>query len=620
MAFPIVVGESTIGPRKDVSISLHIPITGNVDFNFKKINQVLNRFDIEKDARVTPHAWKSRDDYFFFDEIFYNPKDPEFLRINYSTFDLLKKTILETPEFGGTPMRLCLLERPDPEHKKLQAKYIYRDSGYQPSDFSEKYISVYTPGSYIDPGSRKKPGNVPNLRIFPSPGRNVTLKSDYLDQYGFGNVIEEILCATDESKNCGLAIKTKKALTFYGEQFLNAEVINKTINSRFEVKPLPNYFTSNTEKNTILNNKLTSMPEKTKYLLGKELGDTLQVLYASVHFRDAMIFDPSLTELDACVFTVDDTVLVRSKLCGLPVAMQQINPVVGVHVCNYYLPTTNHLELLAQQKRILMDEAYSTNTKLIQRIQKVISDGFEYDKTYELTDEGKTIFNQFVRYIQNMNETISSINSDSLDTYLLEMKEHTAVEIFKHGIKPNTVTIRIYHTTHAEHDLVHIWCSKNGKKFIDYLMTLSTPINMLRSPYKSPSAKRPRLSDTTGGGEEEDKSITTLFLEAVGGNMDEAEDILLVLYDYLDYVGMTPLNPTIVNYLVKNLDKIQEMSFTEFKDNFYEICDKVINKGVIKKQEEVINNAFSFLPEKSMTVVAATAGGGKTRRKLRGKK
>ena len=100
--------------------------------------------------------------------------------------------------------------------------------------------------------------------------------------------------------------------------------------------------------------------------------------------------------------------------------------------------------------------------------------------------------------------------------------------------------------------------------------------------------------------------------------MDEAEDILLVLYDYLDYVGMTPLNPTIVKYLVKNLDEIQEMSLTKFKDIFYKICNKVINEGVIKKQEEVINNAFSFLPEKSVSIPVAS-GGGKTRRKVRGK-
>ena len=300
--------------------------------------------------------------------------------------------------------------------------------------------------------------------------------------------------------------------------------------------------------------------------------------------------------------------------------MQQIDPVVGVHVCNYYLPTTNHLELLAQQKRILMDEAISTNTKLIQRIQKVISDGFEYVKNYELTDGGKTIFNHLIRVIQNMNQTIPLVRSDSLDSYLLEMKEYTAVEIFKHGLKPNTVATRVYRTRYADYDLVHIWCSENGKGFIDYLMTLSTPINMLRSPYRSPPAKRSRI-DTTGGGEEEDKSITTLFLEAVGGNKDEAEDILLVLYDYLDYVGITPLNPKIVNYLVKNLDEIQQMSLTEFKDNFYEICDKLINEGIIKKQDDIIETAFSFLPTfVAAPVVAATAGGGKTRRKLRGKK
>jgi hypothetical protein len=618
MAFPIVVGESTIGPRKDVSLTLHVPRIGNVDFNFKKINQVLNRFDIEKDATVKPYAWKSREDYFFFDEIFYNPEDAVFSGINYSVFDLLKKTILETPEFGGSPMRLSLLERSDPEHKKLPAKYIYRDSGFTPSDFSEKYISVYSPGSYIDPGRRKKPGNVPNLRIFPTPGRNVTLKSDYLDQYGFGNVLEEIQCETDEAKNCGLTIKTKRALTSHGEPFLNTEVINKTINSRFEVKPPPNYFTSNTEKNTILNNPDTSMPEKTKYLLGKELGDTLQVLYASVHFRDAMLFDKSLTELNACVFTVDNTVLIRSKLCGLPVAMQQMDPVVGVHVCNYYLPTTDSAELLAQQKRILMDEAILTNSKMIRRIKKVISEGFDYDKAYELTDDGKIIFTHLIEIIENMNKTISLIRSDSLETYLLAMKEHTACEVFNRSSRPNAKFIRIYHTKFEEYDLVFKWCSENGKNFIDYLLSVSRLTPIMVSPFKSPTFKKARTETTGGGGEEEDKSITTLFLEAVGGNKDEAEDILLVLYDYLDYVGVTPLNPKIVNYLVKNLDKIQTMSFTEFKDDFYEMCDKVINEGVIKKQEEVINDAFSFLP---IPVVASTAGGGgKTRRKLRGKK
>jgi hypothetical protein len=618
MAFPIVVGAHTIGPLKDSSISLHVPRIGNVDFNFKKINQVLNRFDIEKDARVKPSAWNSSEEDFFFDEIFYNPSDAEFSRIDFDTFKLLKKTILGTPAFGGAPMRLSLLERPDPQHKKLQAKFIYRDSGFKPSDYAEKYISVYTPGSYIDPGSRKKPGNVPNLRIFPSPGRSVTLKSDYLDQYGFGNVLDEIQCTTDETKNCSLVIKTKRALTYYGEPFLNAEIINKTINSRFEVNPAPNYFTSNPEKNAILNNGLTSMPEKTKYLLGKELGDTLQVLYASVHLRDAILFEPSLTELDACVFTVDETVLVRSKLCRLPVAIQQMDPVVGVHVCNYYLPSTNPAEVLAQQKRILFDEASSTNTKLIQRIQKVINEGFEYDKKYELTDDGKTIFTHLIKIIEHMNKTINLIRSDSLDSYLLEMKEHTACEVFNNLSRPNAKFIRIYHTKFEEYDLVFKWCSENGKKFIDYLLALSTPKVIMVSPFKTPPSKRARI-ETTGGGDEEDKSITTLFLEAVGGDEYEAEDILLVLYDYLDYVGMTPLNPKIVNYLVNNLDEIQKMSFTEFKDIFYNMCDKVINEGIIKKQLETTEIGLGFL-QQPPPLVASTAGGGKTRRKVRGKK
>jgi hypothetical protein len=627
MAFPIIVGESTIGPRKDVSLTLYVPTIGNVDFNFKKINQVLNRFDIEKDAKIKPSAWNSREDDFFFDEIFYNPKDATFSGINYSTFDLLKKTILETPEFGGVPMRLCLLERPDPQHKKLQAKYIYRDSGFKPSDFSEKYISVYTPGSYIDPGTRKKPGKVANLRIFPTPGRNISLKSDYLDQYGFGNVIEEIHCTTDEAKNCGLAIKTKEAKTNNGEPFLKAEVINKTINSRFEVSPPPNYFTSNAEKNAILKNPHTPMIEKTKYLLGKELGDTLQVLYASVHLRDAMLFDRTLTELDACIFTVDDTVLVRSKLCGLPVAMQEMDPIIGVHVCNYYLPSTNPAELLAQQKKIYMDEAISTNTKLIERIQNVISDGFEYDKEYELTDEGITVFKQLIKIIEHMNKTIYLVRSDSSDTYLLEMKEYTAVEVFKRSSTPNTKTIRIFRTRYEKYDPVYKWCSENGKKFIDYLLLASRAKPKMVSPFKTPPSKRARIETTGGGVEEEDKSITTLFLEAVGGNKDEAEDILLVLYDYLDYVGVTPLNPKIVKYLVDNLDEIQEMSFTEFKDIFYKICDKVINQGIIKKQLETADRAFDeFLHELPVSIepqpqlVATTAGGGKTRRKVRGKK
>jgi hypothetical protein len=619
MAFPIVVGAHTIGPLKDSSISLHVPKIGNVDFNFKKINQVLNRFDIEKDARVKPSAWNSQDDYFFFNEIFYHPKDAAFSGIDYNTFDLLKKTILQTSDFGGVPMRLCLLERPDPEHKKLPAKFIYRDSGFKPSDYSEKYISVYTPGSYIDPGTRKKPAKVQNLRIFPTPGRTVTLKSDYLDQYGFGNVIEEIQCATDEAKNCGLIIKTKRAVTVHGEPFLNAEIINKTINSRFEVNPAPNYFTSNPEKNAILNNRLTSMPEKTKYLLGKELGDTLQVLYASVHLRDAMLFNSSLTELDGCVFTVDQTVLVRSKLSGLPVAMQQMDPVVGVHICNYYLPNTNPTELLAQQKKMYMDEAISTNTKVIQRIQTVISDGFEYDKEYELTDEGIAVFKQIIQVIRHMNQTIPLVQSDSADTYLLEMKEYTAVEVFKRSSTPNTKAIRIFHTRYAEYDPIYKWCSENGKKFVDYLLLGSRPKPTMVSPFKTPPpSKRARIETTGGGGEEEDKSITGLFLEAVGGNMNEAEDTLLILYDYLDYVGMTPLNPKIVKYLVDNLDEIQEMSFTEFKDIFYKICDKVINEGV-KKQIETTEIGLSYL-QPPIQLVASTAGGGKTRRKVRGKK
>jgi hypothetical protein len=55
----------------------------------------------------------------------------------------------------------------------------------------------------------------------------------------------------------------------------------------------------------------------TIYILTKELGDTLQVLYATIHTQS--IRNP----LNSVLFTVDETVLARSRLSGLSVAMQE---------------------------------------------------------------------------------------------------------------------------------------------------------------------------------------------------------------------------------------------------------------------------------------------------------
>ena len=641
-----VIGIGSIGAHAGASITLYQPKIPPIQLNFKQINEVLNRYDIEKDAKTGVKAWGIPGVNFFYESIFYDDKIEPYSRLSKSTFLNLKKTIIDDVRFGGSPMRFSLLTKPSTEHKKLSVEFIYQESGFTVKNVETEeglaYKIVFTPGSYIDPGTRKAPSKLARDEYiaFPPLNTSIVLSEAYLAQYGFGNNLQQIKSEIRDDFSCEFTITTK-SVNVNRASILRAEDITTRFNNSLKkISSGTDYFLSNPEKNRKLNDPALDDHTKTIYILTKELGDTLQVLYAAIHTQS--IANP----LNSVLFTVDETVLARSRLSGLSVAMQERDDITDELVCNYYLPISTPADLLRQQKLIKRTEALLINNSLIKRISRVITNGFKFnDTTYQLKPGVAVLFEGLITIIKTqLNNIISSPHEGTLDEYETLLAQHTVIDIFKeHGknnIIPNRVTDRVFHTIYRDRglDFISKWCDDQRhehpgerKRFINLLLELSdgTPQIEYSSPAPS-SAKRRRFNTPTeGGGDVEDKTLTEEFLDVVMKFTDEetAEDFLLTIYNQLNYIGRTPLNPKIVQQLFQHVLELINLSFKDFSTAYAYLNETIGNEIRAEKERKLaLNFKMPSMyaddhPLKTMKrkLVSATAGSN-TRRKLPTKK
>ena len=123
--------------------------------------------------------------------------------------------------------------------------------------------------------------------------------------------------------------------------------------------------------------------------------------------------------------------------------------------------------------------------------------------------------------------------------------------------------------------------------------------------------------------------ITEEFLDVVMKFTDEetAEDFLLTIYNQLNYIGRTPLNPKIVQQLFQHVLELINLSFKDFSTAYAYLNETIGNEIRAEKERKLaLNFKMPSMyaddhPLKTMKrkLVSATAGSN-TRRKLPTKK
>ena len=198
---------------------------------------------------------------------------------------------------------LYTFEDAEPVLKTLPDSVIYaiQESGYSPHDIKHDILSIVTPASYIDPGSRRKllMGGTQAYSGFEIP-------EEVFTSLGFEHAVKSFIGSINPDNSCDITIT-----------FSNGTEFNIKRDAYFEHIDTDDHpedlFLGNKVKNTMIRDLKDDDTIK-KIILFKELGDTLQVVYAK------LLMGAKNTAV--CLFTVDATVTARCRELGVPVSLQ----------------------------------------------------------------------------------------------------------------------------------------------------------------------------------------------------------------------------------------------------------------------------------------------------------
>jgi len=286
-------------------------------------------------------------------------------------------------------------------------KYALNDAAITPNDFRPGIEEIETPASFIDPGGRGK------ASIWPAINQEL-----YIDLTNFGfNGIEFISKFLNYPNEIICSIRIVKD---------NIEILNVLVNRKGHIlRGVQQYFEGNVTKNIFLTtqpNNLTNQKHALNYVLGKELGDTLQVIIGYIMMK----YNPNLFESEqskVAAFTGDIPFACRCMMLNVPVILRRLKlnskDSVLKHY-SYYIPKSlSEEEKYKIVHKAKIDDILKHNNGVKFRNNAFITkpDIEEYiDRGSKFTNEDKIKF-IIVNLLRSVNEFIDEING-----YLTELR------------------------------------------------------------------------------------------------------------------------------------------------------------------------------------------------------
>jgi len=285
---------------------------------YTALNKKINRLDIEKDAKATTPVDTMPPYTTAMAELFKGVDATNYM----NKLKQIEKSIFDDTSLGPKGKKHSWLKKPSkskngysssfmPEH----IKHVYHDSGYNPRDIIAEPITWITPGSFIDPAGRDKPG-MHGTRLFPDGP--ITIGADYFSHLGFPGIT---FIANISKNECYVEIDIPEC-----------DIINILRNNTFNsISEPPDYFCGNNDKNNAINsltNDDHGKCEVKRYTISKELSDFTQILFAIINMKK--LNHESIQNYAHCIFTTDSVVAARSRLMGMQSCEQDHSIVNGV--------------------------------------------------------------------------------------------------------------------------------------------------------------------------------------------------------------------------------------------------------------------------------------------------
>jgi hypothetical protein len=394
------------------------PRTDDAKRSFIALNKKINALDVKKDSVAGVAVNQAQDPYatavkqLFPGVIYTNPMQQ---------LKQIEQAIFKDRSLGPIGKAEAVIPKPGKKGYSapfvpVHIKNVYHDSGYNPRDLLTDSTTLITPGSFIDPAFRDKPGK-DRTRIFPAHDREIVFDSNFFTTLGFSPVSFKATILPDNS--CRVTIEID-----------GCEAINITRDSTFNSMSDPDYFCGNPEKNNAINiteNTLAGICEVKKYLISKEFSDFMQIIFSIVN----MILDIG-NKHTHCVFTVDGVVATRCRFMGMQ-SFQQINTKDADDSIDGHSAILRQIELDPGKAEEELKKTYLAscikNNGIVKRdLNIAIIQGFFLGgKQDELGENVKGFLRRLISSIDSASSAAGSVSlAAPLDDYRAQMIKYTA--------------------------------------------------------------------------------------------------------------------------------------------------------------------------------------------------
>jgi len=527
----------------------------------------------------------------------------------------IEEEIFSNANYGLEPEKICWLrdnkssaelrdsgkkiynERDENDRKKFTisklpeiVKYAFHDSGFSPTGLNPEIIQILSPGSYIDPAKRAKEDGTTVI----VKGTDVKVERDVFKMLGFGDAVQEI-----QGKKDGGAMEIKITLAD-GEIFTTKRTKQHTHSGT----TTRDYFGGNTEKNTWFEENSEKYydedikKEAKKLILFKELGDTLQVIYARI-----IMDEPSF---EYCMFTVDDVVAIRCRELGVPVCVQrnQNNEYANIGITYYYTPVIDKEKFDILIKTSYIDQCVKHNNQVLFSVLRILGEGYCYlDSTLTgiPTKEEDPLRKFFVSIVESI-EKESKFVKDSSSSML---RTDVTTKFVKEFVAKRTA-VNITNDLKINKSITRLFRSEDiGDPILDTGKNLYEIIKDLKEESRGPAVEIKRRRIRGGGKEEEDEEEVSPTQEFYNVTMkllkreydipgdeilhDMAYEFLCIMYVFLNYIGDTPTNEEILTHYIHLYIKGELQGFTikEFARDYNNLdIIKRVNEFMEKEKKE----------------------------------
>ena len=335
--------------------------TGKDINKFIQLNTIINRLDIEKDTHAEIDATRAPNYIDAMRRLFPGIEVSKYM----DKLRDIEESIFKNKGLGQERKQHSWMTKPGKQRSaSFMPDYInnvYHDSGYKPREVISNPTTWITPGSFIDPARRDKPGQT-GTSVFPSVDDNIEISEDFFNKVGFRFPLN-FNASINDNNECLVDIN------------IDNISVDVTRNSLFKsISGGSDYFTGNPEKNRAINNG-ASIDDVKRYTISKELSDFTQIVFAIINMISMSHED--IEKYQHCIFTIDRVVGARARLMGMQSCIQYNDPSKkdshSVWLC---LAHINKEDEEKELKKTYYERYRDENQHIINNIVKASKDGF----------------------------------------------------------------------------------------------------------------------------------------------------------------------------------------------------------------------------------------------------